>query len=52
MFKIFFNDCLISSVETEDEAIGLGLNLHKVSNISHNISVTKEDEEIFYFLQK
>ena len=52
MYKIFFNSTLISSVETEDLAISLGLNLHKSSNISHNISVTKDDEEIFYFIQK
>lgn len=52
MFKISFNKTLISSLETEKEAISLALNLHNVSNISHNIVVTKEDEEIMYFIQK
>lgn len=43
MFTIKFNKIIISSVDTEDMAIGLALNLHKSSNVPHNIVVTKND---------
>lgn len=52
MYKISFNNTLISTLETEKDAIGLALNLHNVSNIPHNIFVTKDDIEIMYFVQK
>ena len=52
MFKISFNSTHISTLETENDAIGLALNLHNVSNIPHNIVVTKDEEEIMYFIQK
>lgn len=52
MFKISFNDTLISTTDIEKDAIGLALNLHNVSNIPHNIDVTKDDERIMYFIQK
>lgn len=51
MYKITFNSQLIAEMETEKDAIGLSLNLHNVSNISHNIVVTKDDEQIIIFKQ-
>ncbi len=52
MFKISFNNTLISTTQVEKDAIGLALNLHNVSNIPHNISVTKDDVEVMYFVQR
>lgn len=43
MFTITFNNVIISSVDTEEMAIGLALSLHKSSNVPHNIVVTKND---------
>ena len=43
MFTIKFNNITISSVDTEEMAIGLALSLHKSSNVNHNIVVTKND---------
>lgn len=51
MYKITFNSQLIATMDKEDAAIGLSLNLHNISNISHNIVVTKDDEEIIFFKQ-
>ena len=52
MFEISFNTCTIANLETEENAIGLALNLHQISNIPHNIVVTKEGEEVMYFIQR
>lgn len=52
MFKVFFGDTLIATFENENESIGLSLNLHNVSNIPHNIFVTKEEEVIITFIQR
>lgn len=52
MYKVSYNSTLIASFDKEQEAIGLSLNLHNISNIPHNISVTKDDEEIIIFIQK
>lgn len=46
MYDIKFNDVLFSKTDVEEHAIGLALNLHKSSNISHNIIVTKNDVNI------
>lgn len=46
MFTIKFNKVIISSVDTEDKALGLALNLHKSSNVEHNILVTKDDDVV------
>lgn len=51
MYKITFNSCIVANMETEKDAIGLSLNLHNVSNIPHNIVVTKDDEEVIIFKQ-
>lgn len=51
MYKITFNSALIATMEKEPEAIGLGLNLHNISNIPHNIVVTKDDIELIIFKQ-
>lgn len=52
MFEISFNKCVIATLETEEKAIGLALNLHTISNIPHNIVVTKEGEDVMYFIQR
>lgn len=52
MFNISFNNTLISTTEVEKDAIGLALNLHNVSNIPHNIFVTKDGVEVMYFVQR
>lgn len=52
MFEISFNKCVIANLETEENAIGLALNLHNVSNIPHNIIVTNAGEEVMYFIQR
>lgn len=52
MFKIYFNETLISTYETEKEAIGLCIYLHNVSNIPHNIFVTKDNEPIITLILK
>lgn len=46
MYKIFFNNIEFAISDNEDFAIGLALNLHKSSNISHNIVVTNKDVNI------
>lgn len=51
MYKITFNSTLIASMENENDAIGLSLNLHNISNIPHNIVVTKDDTEVIIFKQ-
>lgn len=51
MYKIIFNGCTISTTEKEDQAIGLALNLHQVSNIQHTIVVQINGEDIIYFKQ-
>ena len=51
MYKITFNSVEIATLEKEQESIGLALNLHTISNIPHNIVVTKEDLDIIFFKQ-
>lgn len=51
MYKITFNSQLIAEMEIEKDAIGLSLNLHNVSNIPHNIIVSKDNVEIIMFKQ-
>lgn len=51
MYKVTFNSVNVATFDKENDAINLSLNLHKISNISHNIVVTKDDEEIIIFKQ-
>lgn len=52
MFKVFFGDTHIATFDKEQDSIGLSLNLHNISNIPHNIVVTKDEEVIISFIQK
>lgn len=51
MYKVSFNNSLIASFDNEKDSVGLALNLHNVSNIPHNIFVTKDDIEFMFFKQ-
>lgn len=42
MYNIYYNDALFSTCEEESHAIGLAFNLHKNSNVSHKVVVTKD----------
>lgn len=46
MITIKFNSLLFAVLSDEQDAIILALNLHKNSNVKHNIIVTKDDIDI------
>lgn len=51
MYKITFNSFEVATLEKEQDSIGLALNLHNISTVTHNIVVTKDGKDIFIFNQ-